>query len=260
MADYAIETVDLTKRYGRKLAVDNLSFSVPTGSVFAFLGRNGAGKTTAIKILLNILDRTSGEARVLGMDSARDSLRIKGRTGYVAEAQRMYDWMKVDETVWFCKQFYASWDDAFADGLKRRMELPGVAGGLLVFLLIYLLMVAETLLLQAGHERAVGALSDQRQAILIPSPSGERVLTAPVAYVTVSNPWFGAELSKVRMVPTASGYTALPVHGDQEICVVDIPSAKVILRRRIDATNYWWQSEDQIGYIDRQDRRHVIGL
>ena len=122
---YAIETAGLTKRFGRNAAVDNLTLEVPRGSVFAFLGRNGAGKTTTIRILLDLLDRTSGEARILGLDCVRDALEIKKRTGYVAEAQRMYDWMTVDETIWFCKGFYPDWDDAFADELKKKLELPG---------------------------------------------------------------------------------------------------------------------------------------
>lgn len=126
-AGYAIETVHLTKRFGKRIAVDNLSMRVPTGSVFAFLGRNGAGKTTTIRMLLDLLDKTSGEAKVLGLDSVRDALEIKRRTGYVAEAQKMYDWMKVDEIIWFCKQFHSDWDDAFAAELKGRLELDGSA-------------------------------------------------------------------------------------------------------------------------------------
>jgi len=123
--NYVIETSGLTKRFGRNVAVDGLTLRVPRGSVFAFLGSNGAGKTTTIRVLLDLLDRTSGDARVLGMDCVRDSLEIKRRTGYVAEAQRMYDWMTVDETIWFCRGFYPGWDDAFADELKRKLELPG---------------------------------------------------------------------------------------------------------------------------------------
>lgn len=122
---YAIETTGLTKRFGKHVAVDNLSMSVPVGSVFAFLGRSGAGKTTTIRMLLDLLNRTSGGARVLGLDCVKDSLEIKRRTGYVAEAQRMYDWMKVDEIIWFCKQFHPDWDDAFAEDLKKRLELDG---------------------------------------------------------------------------------------------------------------------------------------
>ena len=121
----AIETVGLTKRFGRQLAVDELMLRVPAGSVFAFLGRNGAGKTTTIRILLDLLNRTSGVARILGLDCVKNSQEIKKRIGYVAEGQKMYDWMKIDEIIWFCKGFYQGWDDAFAADLKDKLELPG---------------------------------------------------------------------------------------------------------------------------------------
>ena len=126
-SECAIETVGLTKRFGKNTAVDGLTMRVPTGSVFAFLGRNGAGKTTTIRILLDLLDRTAGEARILGLDCVKDSLEIKKRTGYVAEGQRMYDWMTVDETIWFCKGFYPGWDDALTGELKSKLELPGAS-------------------------------------------------------------------------------------------------------------------------------------
>ena len=122
---WAIETRGLTKKFGRNEAVNDLTLQVPKGSVFAFLGRNAAGKTTTIRILLDLLNRTSGEARVLGLDCVKDSFEIKRRVGYVAEAQKMYDWMKVDEIIWFCKGFYPTWDDAFAAELKESLELPG---------------------------------------------------------------------------------------------------------------------------------------
>lgn len=125
MSDLAIETVNLTKRYGSKTVLDNVCLNVPRGSVFAFLGTNGAGKTTTIHILLNILDRTSGKARVLGLDSVRQSLEIKRRIGFVAEGQSMYDWMSIDEIIRFCERFYPAWDRAFAGELKYRYELPG---------------------------------------------------------------------------------------------------------------------------------------
>lgn len=121
----AIEMVRLTKRFGQHFAVDNLTMRVPEGSVFAFLGRNGAGKTTTIRILLDLLNRTSGEARILGLDCVKDALEIKRRIGYVAEGQKMYDWMKVDEIIWFCKGFYKGWDDSFAAELRDRLELSG---------------------------------------------------------------------------------------------------------------------------------------
>lgn len=122
--DYAIETREITKRFGRRTAVDHLSMQIPSGSVFAFLGRNGAGKTTTIRILLNLLDRTSGEACVLGLNPARDDTEIKRRIGYVAEAQRMYEWMTVKQLEWFCSGFYPTWDHAYSAELTKAMELP----------------------------------------------------------------------------------------------------------------------------------------
>jgi ABC-2 type transport system ATP-binding protein len=124
-SNYAIEINGLTKRFRRQNAVDDLTMRVPVGSVFAFLGRNGAGKTTTIRILLDLLNRTSGDARMLGLDCVKGAMELRKRTGYVAEGQKMYDWMRIDEIIWFCKGFYSTWDDAFADGLKTRLELPG---------------------------------------------------------------------------------------------------------------------------------------
>jgi len=123
-SDLAIETIDLTKRYGRHSVLDNINLKVPRGSIFAFLGTNGAGKTTTIHILLDILDRTSGRASVLGLDCARQSLEIKRRIGFVAEGQSMYDWMSVDEIIRFCRSFYPGWDDDLAEQLRYRYELP----------------------------------------------------------------------------------------------------------------------------------------
>ena len=123
MSDNVIETEGLTRRFGKRAVVDNLTLNVPRGSVFAFLGRNGTGKTTTIRMLLNLLDKTAGVARVLGLDSARNALAIKRRIGVVAEGQEMYDWMTVKEIIWFCKGFYPGWDDAFAAELQAKLEL-----------------------------------------------------------------------------------------------------------------------------------------
>ncbi len=125
MIEYAIETEGLGKRFGRRWAVQDLDLRVPKGSVYAFLGRNGAGKSTTIRMLLNLMDIDRGSAMVLRLDSVKDSLEIKRRTGFVEADEPLYGWMTVDQIIWFSSQFYDTWDVGFADELKRKMELNG---------------------------------------------------------------------------------------------------------------------------------------
>jgi ABC-2 type transport system ATP-binding protein len=98
----------LSKRFGSQLALDRVSLDVPAGSVFALLGENGAGKSTAIKIMLGLEEPDNGRATVLGLDSLRNGLEIRRRVGYVAERPTLYEWMTVDEIGWFAAGFYDS--------------------------------------------------------------------------------------------------------------------------------------------------------
>jgi len=86
----AIETHALTRRFKRHLAVDAVSMSVPDKAVYGFLGRNGAGKTTTLKMLLGLIAPTSGEARVAGIDVARDRLAAARKVGALLEAHGFY--------------------------------------------------------------------------------------------------------------------------------------------------------------------------
>ncbi|MGW8257355.1 MAG: ABC transporter ATP-binding protein, partial [Thermoguttaceae bacterium] len=92
---------------GDNVALDKVSLAVPPGVVFAILGDNGAGKTTAIRILLGLIDADAGRAEVLGLPSAKQGLEIRRRVGYVAERPTLYEWMSVDEIGWFAAGFYA---------------------------------------------------------------------------------------------------------------------------------------------------------
>lgn len=123
MPDAAIEAVGLRYRYGKQTAVDDLSFTVPTGSVCGFLGRNGAGKTTTIHMLLGLLRPAAGHARVLGFDPVREAVDVRRRVGFVAEHQQMYGWMRVKEIVRFTGGFYEDWDQPYAESLLSRYEL-----------------------------------------------------------------------------------------------------------------------------------------
>lgn len=98
----------VTKRYGAQVALDGVSLEVPPGVVFALLGENGAGKTTAIRILLGLTEPDEGRATVLGLDSTRQGQAVRGRVGYVPERPTLYEWMTVSEIGWFTAGFYGS--------------------------------------------------------------------------------------------------------------------------------------------------------
>ena len=83
MKKTAIEIKNLTKKYGNLTAVDNLSLKVKEGELFGLLGPNGAGKTTTIRTCLGLLERTSGDIKIFGLDSHKDSVEIRRRTGYL---------------------------------------------------------------------------------------------------------------------------------------------------------------------------------
>ena len=88
---YAVQTFDLTRYYGRTLAVDHLSLNVEGGMLFGFLGPNGTGKTTTIKMLSCILRPTEGSARVAGYDIVQDPLEVKRHVGYSPEYPVLYE-------------------------------------------------------------------------------------------------------------------------------------------------------------------------
>ena len=97
----------VSKQYRHTTALDNVSLDVPPGTVCALLGANGAGKSTAIKILLGLERPDSGRTEVLGMDSSRYDLEIRRRVGYVPEQLSLYEWMTVAEIGWFAAGFYS---------------------------------------------------------------------------------------------------------------------------------------------------------
>ena len=102
----ALALKNVHKRFGKTVALDGVSLDVPSGVVCAVLGANGAGKTTAIRILLGLESPDEGETDVLGMPSRSHSLEIRQRVGYVAEKPPLYEWMTVEEIGWFAAGFY----------------------------------------------------------------------------------------------------------------------------------------------------------
>src|SRR5580698_7807617 len=96
---WVIETAGLRKNYGAVEALRGVNLQVPAGSIFAFVGRNGAGKTTVIKILLGMVRPGDGVARVFGLapGEPREGLEIRRRTGFVSEEKDLYDSMTIQE-------------------------------------------------------------------------------------------------------------------------------------------------------------------
>ncbi len=119
-----LTTHHLSKRYRKLVALDKLSLAVPEGSVYALLGANGAGKTTALKLMMNLHPATSGEASVLGIDSRQLQGRHFEQIGYVSENQDQPGWMTMSYLLRYLKPFYPTWDDARAAELVTQFRLP----------------------------------------------------------------------------------------------------------------------------------------
>jgi ABC-2 type transport system ATP-binding protein len=122
----AIETYELTKQYGKVRAVNQLSLRVPKEQITAFLGRNGAGKSTTIKMLLGITSPTSGTGWVLGKticDASQNCL-MRRNVAYVVEDKQLYSYMTVEQIVRFARSFYADWRNEKESRLLKQFQLP----------------------------------------------------------------------------------------------------------------------------------------
>ena len=120
----AIHTEKLSRRFGRTMAVDRVDLAVPEGAIYALVGANGAGKTTIIKMLMNIFRPSDGYAEVLGVDAGRLTGKAFTRIGYVSENQEMPEWMTTQEMLSYYKSFYPEWDSALEQQLVRQFDLP----------------------------------------------------------------------------------------------------------------------------------------
>lgn len=118
------EFQQITKRFGKQVALDQITFSGESGEVIAILGENGAGKTTALKILLGLLSRDGGASRVLGMSSQTQGEEIRRKVGYMPDRPALYDWMTVTEIGWFAAGFYPLGYQQRYQNLIQRFELP----------------------------------------------------------------------------------------------------------------------------------------
>lgn len=118
MSEYAIEAQDLTKVFGKFTAVDHINFTVNRGEIFGFLGANGAGKSTAIRMMCGLLLPTSGTAKVGGFDVNTQTEQVKQNIGYMSQRFSLYDDLTVEQNIRFYGGVYGLRDSR----LKERMD------------------------------------------------------------------------------------------------------------------------------------------
>jgi len=124
----AIEVEHLTRRFGPFVAVNDLSFSVAAGEIFGFLGSNGAGKSTTIRLLCGLLRPTSGTARVGGIDVGRDPEGVKRRIGYMSQRFSLYEKLTVDQNIDFFGGIYGLSRDRLAARRAFVLDMAGLRG------------------------------------------------------------------------------------------------------------------------------------
>jgi ABC-2 type transport system ATP-binding protein len=124
----AIDVRGLTRRFGTFVAVDDLSFSVKQGEIFGFLGANGAGKSTTIRMLCGLLKPTSGTALVGGVDVSRNPEGVKRTIGYMSQKFSLYELLTVDQNIEFFGGIYGLSRERFAERRKFVLEMAGLQG------------------------------------------------------------------------------------------------------------------------------------
>jgi ABC-2 type transport system ATP-binding protein len=124
MNDNALVMENVVREFGGPPVLRGLNLKVPRGSIYGFLGRNGSGKTTAIKVLAGLTRPASGTVRVLGANPWSFGAEERRRVGYLSEKQTLPPLMRVTKLIRFCAQFYPAWDHRLCDGMLRRFEVP----------------------------------------------------------------------------------------------------------------------------------------
>jgi ABC-2 type transport system ATP-binding protein len=124
----AISVRDLTRKFGGFVAVDGINFAVERGEIFGFLGANGAGKSTAIRMMCGLLKPTSGTAEVDGIDVSRNPEEVKRRIGYMSQRFSLYEALTVEQNIRFFGALYGLNDDRIAARMRFVLNMAGLAG------------------------------------------------------------------------------------------------------------------------------------
>jgi ABC-2 type transport system ATP-binding protein len=119
-----VEVRHLRREFGAKVALKNVSLTVPEGCVYGLVGGNGAGKTTLIRHLLGLFRPQFGEVRIFGYDPCAAPEIVLARLGYLSEDRDIPLWMRVDELISYTRAFYPRWDHTYAEELVAAFDLP----------------------------------------------------------------------------------------------------------------------------------------
>lgn len=123
MSEAALHFEQVTRRFGKKTAVDRLDLKVEPGSILGLVGRNGSGKTTSLCLAYGLLYADEGSIRVLGLDPQRDGLELRTRVSLLAEESSLYPWMTVREILDFGAAMHPNWDAQLAADVCDRLNL-----------------------------------------------------------------------------------------------------------------------------------------
>ncbi len=123
MPESVVAITNLSRRFGAKAALNDVSLDVPRGSVFGLVGENGAGKSTLIKHILGLWRAETGAIRVFGVDPVADPVSVLSRVGYLSEQPDLPEWMTVIEFMRYMQAFYPKWDPLYAEELRRQFGL-----------------------------------------------------------------------------------------------------------------------------------------
>ncbi len=159
MNDTAISIRDVTRSYGKTPVLDRLDLTVKAGSIYGFLGRNGSGKTTTIKLLAGLGRPETGEISVLGRDPWAFTAEDRQGVGYLSEKQNLPPLMKVRSLLAFCSRLYPQWDRELCEGLISRFQVP---------------VNRRVSALSMGNQRLVGiilALAPRPAVVLLDEPA-----------------------------------------------------------------------------------------
>lgn len=123
MSESIVEIRNLTRRFWRKTALDDVTLDIQRGVVFGLVGENGAGKTTLIRHILGLLKAQSGSVSVFDVNPVKEPVEVLSRIGYLSESREMPEWMRVGQFMAYTEAFFPKWDEDYAEELREMFEL-----------------------------------------------------------------------------------------------------------------------------------------